>query len=523
VNATSDCVIGLDCSTTTVKALAFDREGNVLAAGRAAVPFGPDAEGRFEQNPEEWWHACCSALRALAGKLPCVRPAAVAVANQRETIAPLDAGFRPVRKAILWLDGRASEDAKALAERLGSDRLHRITGKVPDPNPALYKLAWMRRVEPDLLDASRYFADVHACLVHRLTGRFATSTACADPLGVFDLEAKAYAADLLGAIGLSPSQFAPAFPPATVLGHLTGAAARATGLPSSLPVVAGAGDGQAAGLGVNLMKPGRAYLNLGTAVVSGLRSERYRVGRSFRTMISADGDAYVLETSLRSGTLLCDWLVRDIFGGTDRAMEALASEAALVPPGAAGVMLLPYFLGVMTPHWDSSARGALVGLAPHHGRAHLLRALFEGIAMEQAEVMVMIRSEANATADEIVAIGGGAQSDLWCSILADVLALPLLRSASPEASSLGAAMAAAVGAGWFESFAEAARAMAGPVTARFDPDPSRASVYAGLRRQYAEIYGRLAGFPASSGDAAELMGCDSSSSHGSSLPGAQPC
>ncbi len=451
MSAAAESVIGLDCSTTTVKALAFDRGGAVLAAGRAAIPFGPDAEGRFEQNPEAWWQASCAALAELAGKLPRMRPAALAVANQRETIAPLDAAFQPVRKAILWLDGRASEDAAALADRLGLAHLHRITGKVPDPNPALYKLAWMRRVEPGLLDASRYFADVHAYLVHRFTGRFATSTACADPLGVFDLEAKAYAGDLLGAIGLSPGQFAAAFPPATVLGPLSEAAARATGLPPSLPVVAGAGDGQAAGLGVNLIKPGRAYLNLGTAVVSGLRSERYRVGRAFRTMISADGDAYILETSLRSGTLLCDWLVRDIFGGASGTMEPLERDAARVPPGAAGVMLLPYFLGVMTPHWDSSARGALVGLAPHHGRAHLLRALFEGIAMEQAEVMALIRVEADVAPNEIVAIGGGAQSDLWCSILADVLALPLLRSATPEASSLGAAMAAAVGAGWFAS------------------------------------------------------------------------
>jgi xylulokinase len=523
MSAAAESVIGLDCSTTTVKALAFDRDGNVLAEGRAAVPFGPDADGRFEQNPEEWWHACCGALAELASKLPGARIAAMAVANQRETIAPLDAAFKPVRKAILWLDGRASGDAKALADRLGSDHLHRITGKVPDPNPALYKLAWMRRAEPDLLDASKYFAEVHGYLVYRLTGRFATSTACADPLGVFDLEAKDYAADLLSAVGLSPGRFAPAFPPGSVLGHLTDAAARATGLPPSLPVVAGAGDGQAAGLGVNLMKSGRAYLNLGTAVVSGLRSDRYRVGRSFRTMISADGDAYVLETSLRSGTLLCDWLVSNVFGGSPCTIAALAPEAALVPPGSAGVMLLPYFLGVMTPHWDSSARGALVGLAPHHGRAHLLRALFEGIAMEQAEVMAMIRSEANAAPDEIVAIGGGAQSDLWCSIFADVLALPLLRSATLEASSLGAAMAAAVGAGWFNSFTEAASAMEGPMAARFDPDPARACVYARLRRQYAEIYARLRGFPAASGDVAEQVCRDSSSSRGAPVSGAQPC
>ncbi|KDM66976.1 MULTISPECIES: FGGY-family carbohydrate kinase [unclassified Acidiphilium] len=491
-----EAVIGLDCSTSAVKALAFDRQGSVLATGRARLPFAPDAEGRFEQDPEDWWRACRAALAELAAGLDGIEIAGLAIANQRETIAPLDAGFRPVRPAILWLDGRAAGDAAAMAEALGADHLHRVTGKIPDPNPALYKLAWMRRCEPERLGASAWFAEVHGYLVQRLTGRFATSTASADPLGVYDLAAKRYADDLLDAIGLSAARFAPALPPGTKLGGLTAEAARATGLQEGLKVIAGAGDGQAAGLGVNVMEPGRAYLNLGTAVVAGMRSASYRVGRGFRTMIAADGEGYILETSLRSGTLLCDWLTRDIFGGDAALLAELEPAAAALPPGSDGVMILPYFLGVMTPHWDGAARGAIVGLAPHHGRAHLLRALYEGIALEQAGVMARIEAEAGLAAREIVAIGGGAQSDLWCAILADAHGVPVLRSATVEATSLGAAMAAAVGAGWYSGFAEAASAMAGAVTARFTPDAGRAALYARLRRAHAGLYPALRPFGA---------------------------
>lgn len=491
-----NAVIGLDCSTSAVKAIAFDQRGTVLAEGRAAIETRVLGEDRFEQDPEAWWTGACTALRALTLSRPDLFPVALALANQRETIAFLDADFRSLRPAILWMDGRAREDVKRLATRLGPERLHQVTGKTPDPNPALYKLAWMRRMEPDVLDACRRLAEVHSYLAWRLTGRFATSTASADPLGVFDLVAGRYAEELLAEVGVPADRFAEALAPGTPIARLTSVAAQETGLPAGLMVVAGGGDGQAAGLAVNIARPGRAYLNLGTAVVSGIYSRDYRLGAAFRTMVSAGQPGFVLESSLRSGTLLCDWLARDIFHDP-AALVRLDDAAARLPPGADGVLLLPYFLGVMTPHWDSAARGAILGLAPHHGQAHLVRALFEGIAQEQADVTERILAASGLALSEIVVMGGGSRSDLWCSILADTMDVALLRTATAEASALGAAMAASVGIGWFSDFDSAASAMAAPITAHFAPDPRRAALYRAQARRYRSIYPRLAGLAVS--------------------------
>ncbi|MGH7120190.1 MAG: xylulokinase [Acetobacteraceae bacterium] len=491
-----NAVIGLDCSTSAVKAVAFDPCGVVLAEGRAGIETKVLGGDMFEQDPEAWWTAACTALRLLMQSLPELHPVALAIANQRETIAFLDASFRPLRPAILWMDGRAREDVNRLAARLGSERLHQVTGKTPDPNPALYKLAWMRRMEPSVLDASRRLAEVHSYLAWRLTGRFATSIASADPLGVFDLVEGRYADELLAEVGVAADCFAEALAPGTPIARLRPVASEATGLPAGLMVVAGGGDGQAAGLAVNIARPGRAYLNLGTAVVSGIYSRKYRLGAAFRTMISAGDPGFVLESSLRSGTLICDWLARDIFRDPG-SLVRLEKEAQRLPPGADGVLLLPYFLGVMTPHWDGAVRGAILGLAPHHGQAHLVRALFEGIAQEQADVTERILAATGLALSEIVVMGGGSRSDLWCSILADTMRVTLLRTATAEASALGAAMAAAVGIGWFGDFDQAASAMAAPITARFDPDAGRVALYAALARRYRSIYPRLAGLDVS--------------------------
>jgi xylulokinase len=438
-------------------------------------------------------HSAAPALKDLLQQVIPEAVAAIAISNQRETFVPLDENGEAIRPAIVWLDQRCKDEVAWLANRVGHDRIHQITGKPPDMAPVAYRIAWMRRHEPDLFRRTNLFADVHTYLAWRLTGMFRTSWASADPLGLFDLEKKQWSPGLLAALELKPDQLPDAFPPGEIIGAVSTLSAIATGLPEGTPVVAGGGDGQAAGLGVHALNPTCAYLNLGTAVVSGTYSPLYRVGQAWRTMCSCAGEGYYFETSLRSGTFLLDWLAHRICGShTDDKIHAqLEAEAATLPIGSDGLLALPYWGAVMTPHWDANARGCFIGLNASHSRGHLYRSLLEGIALEQALVTGMIETATGEQVHKFVAVGGGAASELWCQIIADATVKPVLRSATVEASSLGVAICAAVAAGWFGTHAEAAEAMSARDLVEITPRQENQLRYAELMKVYREVYPAL--------------------------------
>jgi len=490
-----DLVIGLDSSTSATKAIAWTREGLPVAEGRSPIPLARPAADWYEQNPDDWWSAACAALRDLLQRVSPARIAALGISNQRETFVPLAADGGAVRPAIVWLDQRCRNDVAWLSRRVGARRIHEISGKPVDTAPVAYRMAWMLRHESDKYKRTATFTDVHGYLTWRFTGQFRTSWTSADPLGLFDMRKQAWSGEILNVLHLKTEQLPVPAPPGSKLGEVNGEAAAATSLPAGMPVVAGGGDGQLAGLGVNALTPSRAYLNLGTAVVAGIQSSEYRIGRAWRTMGSGSGEGYCFETSLRSGTFLIDWFLDNCAGGSaDRETRArLETEAASLAIGSGGLLAVPYWGAVMTPYWDRNARGCLLGLTESHRAAHMYRALLEGIALEQALVMQMIEEEAGVPAREFVAIGGGAASDLWRQIVADACGKPVKRSRTVEASSLGAAMCAAVGAGWFGNTRAAAEAMSGEITHVNEPSADGAARYAELLQVYREIYPKLRG------------------------------
>ncbi|MGA2182996.1 MAG: FGGY-family carbohydrate kinase [Bryobacteraceae bacterium] len=488
-----DLVIGLDSSTSATKAIAWTREGVPIAEGRSSIPLASPSADWYEQNPDDWWNSACAALRDLLERVSPTRIAAIGISNQRETFVPLAADGSPVRPAIVWMDRRCHDEVNWLSAQVGRRRIHELSGKPVDLAPVAYRMAWMLRNEPEQYRRTAIFTDVHGYLTWRLTGHFRTSWASADPLGLFDMRNKVWSTEILTALQVTPDQLPQAVAPGTVVGHVNENATALTTVPAGTPVVAGGGDGQAAGLGVNALTPGRAYLNLGTAVVAGVHSSEYRIGEAWRTMGSCSADGYYLETSLRSGTFLVDWFLDNFSGGTnkDQLRGRLEAEAASLPVGSGGVLAVPYWGAVMTPYWDPNARGCLVGLTGAHRTVHLYRALLEGIALEQAMVTKMIEQDAGVQVQEFVAIGGGAASDLWCQMIADACGKPLKRSRTVEASSLGAAMCAAAASGWFNGIPAAAETMSGEITRVTEPCADRVLRYAELLEIYREIYPQL--------------------------------
>jgi xylulokinase len=487
-----DLVIGIDSSTTATKVIAWDRAGQAVAEGRCGIAMQNPASLYYEQDPADWWRSLCAALSELGGKIDMGRVAALAIANQRETIVPLDQAGEAIRPAMLCLDERGRADVGLLAKKVGRERLLEITGKTPDPTPSVYAIHWMMRKEPKLYQKVAKFVEVHGYLVWKLTGLYRTSWASADPTGVYDLDAKAYSEPILAALHLTKKQFAVAVAPGSVLGEVAGEAAEACGIEAGTLVVAGGGDGQAGGLGTGTIAPGRAYLNLGTASVSGVFGEAYATDPAFRTLTSVSGEGYIYELCLRTGTFLVDWFVKGVFGGdpaTDPEIyDALEAAAAALPIGAGGLLLQPYWGGVMTPYWDQDARGVLVGLSGEHGRAHLYRAMMEGIALDQAMGTANIERVTGQPVHELMTIGGGSASELWCQIIADATGKPVRRLATAEATSLGAAIAAAKGAGWFTTAADAVAAMGGRVESTIEPDAGRHARYQELRALFEQLY-----------------------------------
>jgi xylulokinase len=392
------------------------------------------------------------------------------------------------------MDVRATREV----QELGSEEIHRLTGKPPDTTPALYKLRWLAEHEPETLKRTRFVVDVHAFLVHRLTGMWRTTTACADPLGLIEMQRGDWSDDLLGRVGLDRERVPTLFAPGEVIGEVSAAAADELGLPRGLPVVGGAGDGQSAGLGANATTPGHAYLNLGTAVVAGTISERYAWHRAFRTLIGAVPGTYAMETLLQGGTYTVNWFLERIamldapsLGLGLRDVDLLEAAATRLGPGAEGLLLVPYLASAQTPYWDPAARGILFGLAGHHGKEHIFRAIIEGIAFEQRLAFEEMEPQLEQPIEVLLTTGGGSRSSLWRQIVADVTGKTVVACREVETTSLGAGMHAAAAVGWHGSLLAAAEAMSG-VGARHTPSASTASRYDDLFAVYRELYPRTA-------------------------------
>ncbi len=490
----TDLVVGLDCSTTSSKAIAFDMRGKVAAQASETIPLHSPQPGYYEQDPADWWRSARKSLRRITREVNPSRIAALAVSNQRETFVALGRDGVPVRPAIVWLDERCKGEVEPFARRIGRERIHLITGKPSDYAPVVYRLAWMKKHEPHLFARIGTICDVQTYIVSRLTGSFRTSWASADPLGLFDLKNKNWSAVILDALNLGERQLPETFPPGTVLGMISREASKTTGLSTETVIVAGGGDGQAAGLGSDVLLPRRAYLNIGTAVVAGIYGKEYKTDKAFRTMSSCSDSGYYYECSLRAGTFAIDWLIRNVLNiqpaKRPGIYKELENEARRISPGSEGLFHLPYLCGVMNPYWDVNARGAFVGLSASHTRAHIYRSILEGIAFEQRFAIGAVERSIGSNVMELVAIGGGAANRLWCSIMADVTGKRILIPSSLEASALGAAMTAAVGAGWYKTFDEAAKKMTAPKK-EIMPNGRNHKIYKRLFSEYTHVYPAL--------------------------------
>lgn len=484
----ADLVIGIDSSTTACKAIVWDKFGHPIAVGRSPLPLLTPKPLWYEQSAADWWAATALSLRQACSTIDHTRLSAICITHQRETFVPIDKHGVPLRNGIVWMDERCRSLLPTLAQAFGKDHYHHITGKPLSVNLTIGKIAWLRQNEPDIFSRTAFYLDVHAFLVHRLTGKYVTGWGCADPTGMFDMIHHDWAISLANCAGVRQDQLPRAFPPGTILGTVTPAAAKECGIPAGLPVAAGIGDGQMSGLGVNIIQPGDAYLALGTSVVSGAYSADYVTHPSFRTMYGGIPYTYLLETALMGGGYTINWF----FEHFAHSWVNYEQESSRLPPGSQGLILVPYWNSVLGPYWDAAASGIVIGWRGHHTPVHLYRSILEGIAFEQRFSTSGVEMTGGFEVRRYITVGGGSRSDLWCQIIADITGKQVVRANTTEAAALGAGMLAAYAAGWYPDIRQASQAMSHISSEQgFKPNPMRHEIYSKI---YEDIFIHL--FPA---------------------------
>ena len=490
-------IVAHDLGTSGDKASLHAADGRLLAAHTEHYPADFGAGGRAEQDPDDWWAAFCAATRALlvesgaqAGEVACV-----VLSGQMQSLVLVDAADRPLRPAIIWADTRASAERDLLSERVGDDRAFEIMGHRLDATYTLPKAMWVQKHEPDVFARATGILIAKDYVTLRATGRRCTDPSDATGTNAYDQRAGTWSAELLTAAQLDPALLPELLPSASIAGGLTSAAAGATGLDSGTPVVVGGGDGACAALGAGLVAPGSgANATLGSSAWLSIATEA-PVRDPRRRTVTFDHvipGRYLPLGAMQSAGASLDWLAGTLEVSRGPELEALIGAAAQVGAASEGLFFLPYLMGERAPIWDTRARGTFVGLARHHGRAHMARAILEGVAFSLHSILLSLRDVAgpDQPIDAIEAIGGGARSDTWLGLMADTWGVPVRRrTIVDEANSLGAAVVGGIAVGLIDDWA-AARSLS-EVDATFEPDARRHGRAAEDYERFADLYARL--------------------------------
>lgn len=478
--------LAIDIGTTSAKASLYDLDGELLASRTADYPLHHPHPGWAEQDPNAYWDAAqslCGALLALTRNPP-VR--AVCVSGQAPSCIPVDRDGEPLRRAILWLDRRATREVEFLRNRLGLEEAAARSGNTLDGYFGGPKALWLKANEPEIWKRTWKILQANGFVIHRLTGEAVLDPSHAGLMSPFwNAGSRTWDQSICNLLDIPLDCLPSVFPSTSIVGQVTRAAAEATGIPAGTPVICGGGDFACACLGAGVSSAGSAAMMLGTAgnlLVPG-------PGRNDPRLINT---VHVTGDPLRLGGVMAGGAVR-WFGDMLRTSEpdlfaTLDAEAEAVPPGASGLVFLPYLLGERTPIWDPHARGAFIGLSGGHHRGHLYRAVLEGVAFAFRQ-MAEIVAEAGSPIREVIAVNGGAKSPLWRKIFADVLGVPVRYRPASGGTVLGAAYLACVGAGDAKGFQAIEGWLEKPVETA--PSARVAAIYDQQYGVFRDLYGRL--------------------------------
>ena len=494
-------ILAHDLGTTGNKATLFDDEGRLVASAFRGYETAHPQGNWAEQDSHDWWRAVIGATHELLDKSH-VAPqdvAVIAFSGQMMGCLPVDASGNPLRSCIIWADQRAVAQADQLAERVGEERIYRITGHRISPTYSASKIMWVRDNEPDIFARAHKFLHVKDYIAYCMTGVFATDRSDASGMNLYDLEHGTWSEEILKAIDLDPQCLPEIHNSSDVIGELTKQAAEELGLTAGVPVVIGGGDGASAAVGAGAVMEGPAYNYIGSSSWISFAAPRpiYEPARRIFNWAHMVPNMFAPCGTMQAAGGSYQWLRHEVCWSEsseahdtgEDVYEIMNRRAAESVPGAHGLLFLPYLQGERSPHWNPKARGGFVGLQVTHTRADLIRATLEGISMNLRTILQSFL-DAGARIDEVILIGGGAKGELWRQILADVFGRPTLRPRLlDEATSLGAAIAGGVGVGLFHDFSIVKQCT--EIVARHTPNPEAQKAYDQLYPIFLQTYENL--------------------------------
>lgn len=474
-------LLGVDIGTGSTKGVLARPNGEIVATAARSHQMSLPRPGWAEMDAESvWWGDVTGIARELVERAGGVTVAGVCVSGLGPSVVVTDADARPLRDGILYgIDMRATAEIAELAERLGADAIFERCGKALSTQAVGPKLLWLSRHEPEVWTRTRRWYSANGFVVARLTGEYVidhhTASQC-DPL--YDLRRNAWAEDFAAEVvpGLALPRLAW---PNEVVGTVTAVAAAETGLAEGTPVAAGTVDAWAEAFSAGVRSPGDLMVMYGSTMFFVQVLDELRAHPALWTTTGVERGTYTLAAGMATSGSLTSWL-QELVGGVP--FGQLAEEAAATPPGAEGLVLLPYFAGERTPIFDPHARGVIAGLTLRHHRGHLFRAVYEGIAFGIRQILEFLDGPAGP-AERIVAVGGGTQGGLWTQVVTDVCRREQQLPAETIGASYGDALLAGIATGLVPPSTDWSR-----VTAHVEPNPANAELYDELFATYSALY-----------------------------------
>jgi xylulokinase len=490
-------ILAHDLGTSGNKATLFSAEGTLI--GSQTEPYEAHYfNGTWvEQDADDWWRAVCTSTKALldtTGICP-EEIAAVSFSGQMMGCLCVDRQGKPLRKSIIWADQRAVRQAAQIEEHISQKDFYHIVGHRNTPSYGVQKLMWVRDNEPEIYEQTYKALNAKDYIVFLLTGKFYTEYSDGNSMGCFDLCNLKWSEALISYAGIDGDKLPELKPSTFVAGGVTPEAARATGLAAGTPVVLGGGDGVTANVGTGSVCPGKTYSCMGTSAWITTTTEKPIFDEEMRTVTWAHviPGLYAPNGTMQTAGGAYSWIKNTIckMESYDARLHGkspydyMNRQIEQSPPGANGIIFLPYLLGERAPRWDVSAKGAFLGLKSENTRGDLLRSVLEGVTMNLDIILNILRKQVEI--NEITVIGGGAKGHVWRQIMADILNTRILvPTLLEEAGSMGAAVTGGVGVGLYKDFHAVERFL--EINTIQEPNAKAAETYKQVKELFDECY-----------------------------------